>query len=207
MKKALFLAALAALTFGFTSCEKDTQKPSAPGTEEPGDNPGGGEVDPKPEYRLLEDFENGGMLTWTGSGCAFEIVDNPSSSEANSSSKVGKVTAGGAQWEFTWSTFFGSNDNPEYLDFSKDGYIVKVDVLSPKAGAAVYLKIEGDKVEAIEIPSATTKSGAWETLAFDYEPKAPADGAYRNFVILFDAGAVTTQGEEYFYDNIRLCKE
>lgn len=203
MKRAFLLAAMAALTIGFTSCGKETAKPSDGGTEKPGTE------NPDPEYRLLEDFENGGgMLTWTGSnGCSFEIVDNPSSSEANSSSKVGKVTAGGAQWEFTWSTFFGSNDNPEYLDFSKDGYIVKVDVFSPKAGAAVYLKIEGDGVDAIEIPSATTKSGAWETLSFDYEPKAPADGAYRNFVILFDAGAVTTKGEEYFYDNIRLCKE
>lgn len=204
MKKALIFAAMTAVMVSFASCEKPEQNPSKPDQETP--------EPPKAEYRLLEDFENGGMLTWTGaSGCSFELADNPDKEGVNTSEKVGKVTASGAQWEFTWSTYFGvkqEGDAPEYLDFSKDGYIVKVDVLSPKAGSPVYLKIEGDDVAAIEIPTVkTAKAGEWETLTFDYEPYSPVDGAYRNFVILFDAGVETSGGEEFFFDNVRLCKE
>ncbi len=204
MKKAFWFAAAAVLMVNFASCEKQEQNPSKPEQETP--------EPPKVEYRLLEDFEDGGMLTWTGSnGCSFELADNPAKEGGNTSAKVGKVTASGAQWEFTWSTYFGvkqEGDTPEYLDFSKDGYIVKVDVYSPKAGSPVYLKIEGDDVSAIEIPTVkTAKVGEWETLTFDYEPYSPVDGAFRNFVILFDAGVETEGGEEFFFDNIRLCRE
>lgn len=207
MKKALFFAAMTAVMVCFASCEKQEQKPSTSDKENQ-DNP----ESPAEKYRLLEDFEDGGMLTWTGSnGCLFEIADNPDKKGLNTSAKVGKITASGAQWEFTWSTYFGvkqEGDTPAYLDFSEDGYIVKVDVYSPKADSPVYLKIEGDEVQAIEIPTVkTTKSGEWETLTFDYEPYSPVDGAYRNFVILFDAGVETAGGEIFFYDNIRLCKE
>lgn len=201
MKKNLFILTCAALALCFTSCTKN---------EKPSDSTGDENKEPVvPEYRLLENFEDGGMLTWTGAdGCSFEIADNPSAKGINTSAKVGKVTAGGAQWEFTWSTSFGSNENPDYLVFSKDGYVIKVDVYAPKASVPVYLKIEGDNVPAVEITDVkTSKVNEWETLSFDYEPKQVVDGAYRNFVILFDAGVTTDGGEVFYYDNIRLCKE
>lgn len=206
MKKTFAFAAMAAILFGFASCNK---------AETPSDNPSDKEGDgdkTEVKYRVLEDFENGGILTWTGSnGATFEIAANPSAKGVNTSSKVGKVTCGGQQWEFTWSTYFGVTEtetNPKYLDFTNDGYIIKVDVYSPKKDAPVYLKLEGDGVDAKEISTVkTTKANEWETLAFDYEPMSVVNGAYRNFVIIFDAGNVTTQGEVYYYDNIRQCKE
>ena len=100
MKKALFFAAMTAVMVCFASCEKQEQKPSTSDKENQ-DNP----ESPAEKYRLLEDFEDGGMLTWTGSnGCSFEIADNPDKKGLNTSAKVGKITASGAQWEFTWST-------------------------------------------------------------------------------------------------------
>ncbi len=206
MKKTFAFAAMAAILFGFASCNK---------AENPSDDSGKKEDDggkTEAQYRLLEDFENGGILTWTGSnGASFEIADNPSATGLNTSAKVGKVTCGGLQWEFTWSTYFGVSEGvetPAYLEFSSEGYIIKVDVYSPKADAAVYLKLEGDGVDAKEITTVkTTKANEWETLSFDYEPMSVVDGAYRNFVIIFDAGNVTTAGEVYYYDNIRQCQE
>ena len=197
MKKIFFIIAMAGMMVSFNACNKETK-----------DN--GQEEEPTEVVsRLFEDFENGGILQWTGAdGCDFEIAANPSKTGINTSDNVGLVTAGGAKWEFTWSTYFGSNEDPDYVTFSQDGYIVKVDVYSPKANAPVYLKFEGDGVASIEISNVTTtKANEWETLEFDYEPYQIVDGAYRNFVILFDAGVETDGGEKFYFDNVRLCAE
>lgn len=202
MKKIFFALAMAGMMVSFNACEKENNKNNNE-NEEP-------EVPTEQVSRVFEDFEDGGMLSWTGAdGCKFEIVDNPAKTGINTSAKVGLVTAGGAQWEFTWSTAFGgSYEDPDYVTFSQDGYIVKVDVYSPKANAPVFLKFEGDDVAAIEINTVTTtKANEWETLEFDYEPYQIVDGAYRNFVILFDAGVTTEGGEKFYFDNVRLCKE
>lgn len=201
MKKIFIILATVSMTLAFNSCEKQND-----------DKNGGGNTDTPVEEnaRILEDFENGGILQWTGAdGCSFEIADNPSKTGINTSDKCGKVTAGGMQWEFTWSTAFGgSYEDPDYLNFSEEGYIIKVDVYSPKSGSPVYLKIEGDGVGAVEVTTVTTtKVNEWETLEFDYEPYQVVDGAYRNVVILFDAGLETDGGEEFYYDNVRLCAE
>lgn len=174
--------------------------------------------DPKPEpekpivqTRVLEDFEGDGILTWTGAdGATFAQVDNPKKEGINTSAKVGKVTASGAQWEFVWSTGFGETEDGgfDFLNFSKEGYIVKVMVMAPKAGAPVFLKLEGVDVNACEIGTVkTSKANEWEVLEFDYEPFSLVDGAYKNFVILFDAGVESEGGDEWYFDNIELCKE
>lgn len=197
MKKTFILTLIASLSI-FCSCNKDPKQEQ----QDP--------QKPTAEYtRMFEDFENEGMLTWTGSnGASFEIADNPSKNGINTSNKCGMVTASGAQWEFTWSTAFGGDESPNYVKFSEEGFIVKVDVYSPKANSPVYLKFEGTDVQAIEITTVkTTKANEWETLEFDYEPFSMVDGAYKNFVILFDAGVTTNGGEVFYFDNVRLCQE
>ncbi len=202
MKKTLFFAICFA-ALAIVSCEK-------PNSGNNGGNNEGEEPDTPvvvtPE-RVLEDFENGGMLTWTGAdGASFEVADNPAKEGINTSDKVGKVTAGTGQWEFTWSTYFGvqeEGDQAEYLDFTNDGYIIRVMVRGPKAGAKVYLKIEGDGGVSREISTvSTTKANEWEVLEFDYEVMDVVDATYRNIVILFDAGTATAGGEEWYFDNI-----
>lgn len=196
MKKIFFMMAMAAMVA--VSCTKDGK----------GENKEQDETPSEVVSRVFDDFENGGLLTWTGSqGASFEIADNPSKTGINKTAKVGKVTASGAQWEFTWSTAFGGEEI-DYVNFSEEGYIVKVDVYSPKANSPVYLKFEGNGVSAVEISNVTTtKANEWETLEFDYEPKGMVDGAYKNFVILFDAGVTTEGGEVFYFDNVRLCAE
>lgn len=196
MKKTFLLIATFA-TCLFASCNKDP-KPQ----EEPKD-------DPKPEVcRVLEDFENGGMLTWNAeSGAQFTIVANPSKGGINTSDNVGKYVCADAEWDFTWTTAFGgSYDNPDYLKFTQDGYIVTVQCYAPAAGIPVYLKLEGDGVDPCEITSVvTTKANEWEVLEFDYEPNSLPDGAYRNFVICADAGG-TTAGTVLYFDNFKEIK-
>lgn len=200
MKKIFFLMAMASVMA--ISCTKD-------GDDKKNEGGNGGEQTPTEVVsRVFDDFENGGMLTWTGSnGASFEIADNPSKSGINKTDKVGKVTASGAQWEFSWSTAFGGEEI-DFVNFSEEGYIVKVDVYSPKANSPVYLKFEGVDVGAVEITNVTTtKANEWETLEFDYETYGMVDGAYKNFVILFDAGVTTEGGEVFYFDNVRLCAE
>lgn len=200
MKKIFFTLAMASMV-AFAACNKEDNTNGENNQPE----------EPKEQVsRVFEDFEGEGMLSWTAAdGCSFKVVDNPSKTGINTTDKVGNVTAGGAKWEFTWSTGFGATeDSFNFVDFSKDGYIVKVDVYSPKANSPVYLKFEGVDVPAVEITTVTTtKVNEWETLEFDYEPYQMVDGAYKNFVILFDAGVEGAGGEEFYFDNVRLCKE
>lgn len=199
MKKILFMFAAVSMMISAASCSKDDTKKSG---EDENNTP------TEQVSRVFDDFEGEGKLTWTGSnGAAFELAANPSKTGINTSAQVGKITASGAQWEFAWSTAFGGEDI-DFVNFSTEGYIVRVDVYSPKAGSPVYLKFEGVDVPAVEITNVTTtKVNEWETLEFDYEPFTMADGAYKNFVILFDAGVETSGGEVFYFDNLRLCKE
>lgn len=212
MKKIFFIMAMAAMVA--VSCTKDdatSGKNNDNQNEQNSGNEGNqpNEQEPAADYtRMFEDFENNGMLSWTGAdGATFEIAENPSKAGVNKSDMVGKVTAGGAKWEFTWSTAFGGDDI-NFVNFSEDGYIVRVDVYSPKINSPVYLKFEGVDVPSIEITNVTTtKANEWETLEFDYEPHQMADGAYKNFVILFDAGVEGDPDKVFYFDNVRLCIE
>lgn len=184
---------MAACVLCFAACKKDEEKKE--------------NVEPQGEEALvLEDFENGGMLEWTGSnGAEFSIVANPYKNSDNSSDFVGKYVTAEAAWDFVWTTAFGG-ENIAYLNFSSDGYVVKMDVYAPVADMPIYCKLEGTDVEAKEVNTVkTTKANAWETLEFDFEPLGVVDGAYKNFVFCVDAGG-TTAGTEVYLDNVRLVK-
>lgn len=196
MKKSFLLIATFAVCV-FASCNKE------PKGNDPKDDPKQPEVS-----RVLEDFENGGMLTWNAEGGAsFEVVANPAKGGLNTSEMVGKYTCAENEWDFTWTTAFGgSYDNPEYLQFTQDGYIITVLCYAPAADIPVYLKLEGDGVDPCEVTSVkTTKANEWEVLEFDYEPYSLPDGAYRNFVICADAGG-TTAGTVMYFDNFSEIK-
>ena len=97
----------------------------------------------------------------------------------------------------------------QYANFSEEGYIVKVDVYCSIPNCPIYLKFEGDGVEAQEIKNvATTKVNEWETLEYDYETYALEDGKYKKFVLCVAQGPeVLTDGKVMYFDNVRLCKE
>lgn len=196
MKKIAYLM-MAVCAVTFVSCKGDDE----------GKKDDNGGKTPTEDARILEDFEDGGMLTWTGSnGAAFEVVANPSKSGINKSATVGKYTTAEAEWDFIWSTGFGVTETQkdfEFLDFTNDGFIIKMDCYAPAAGIKMYLKAEGVDVPSKEITNVvTTKANEWETLEFDYETMGVVDGAYKNFVICADAGGKTA-GTVIYIDNIR----
>ena len=199
MKKIYYLL-VAALLIAMPSCKKDNNTHS-------GEQ--GKQEEQKEEARVLENFENGGILQWTGAdGCQFSIVDNPSKTGINTTAKVGQYITATNAWDVVWSTGFGAKDETfEFLDFDKEGYIIKVDVYAPVAGMPIYCKLEGvGGAPAKEITAVkTTKANEWETLEFDYEPMSVVNGAYKNFVFCVDAGGTTADTVVYL-DNIRQVK-
>lgn len=199
MKKVLYLMmAFAAVTFISCKPEDDNKKDDDKNKTE--------------EARIIADFETVELEWGVSNGCTFEVVDNPSKTGINTSAKVGKYTTAEAEWDFIWSHNLGQTEtHPEIdcLDFTKDGYVIKMDVLAPVAGMKIYCKIES-KLEkgpaAKEITSVvTTKANEWETLEFDYESMSPETLKYTGFVICVDAGGKTA-GTVVYLDNIRQVK-
>jgi len=77
---------MAICAVAFVSCKKDDEKK---------DDGGKGQTE---QARMLDDFEDGGMLTWTGSdGAAFELVANPAKGGVNKTATVGKYTTAEAK--------------------------------------------------------------------------------------------------------------
>ena len=201
MKKIFSILAMAAVVA--VSCNKEE---NGTNNENNGEN-----NTPVEEARMLYDFENG-ISTWTpGSGAEFQVVDNPYKT-GNTSDKVGQFTHKGGNYEWFWSTPFGEEvegGEVQYANFSEEGYVVKVDVYCSIPNCNIYLKFEGDGVEAKEIQNVvTTKVNEWETLEYDYETYALEDGKYKKFVICFaHGGDVLVDGTKSYIDNVRLCKE
>jgi hypothetical protein len=95
---------------------------------------------------------------------------------------------------------------PSPIDFS-EGKTFKVKVFSPRAGAKLLLKVENKDNNNIfyEKEVATTTSGAWEELTFDYSG-INTSNSYHKLVMIFDLG---TSGDgsanyTYYFDDIIL---
>ena len=198
MKKVLYLM-MAISAIAFVSCKDDNDKKDK-------DNKPAAE-----EARVLEDFENGGMLSWTGAdGCKCEVVANPAKAGINKSEKVGKYTTSTNAWDFVWTSGFGVTETHpdfEFLSFVNDGYVIKADIYAPAAGMPIYCKLEGIKGFAAKEKTGvvTTKANEWETLEFDFETLEMAENGYKNFVFCIDAGG-TTDGTVVYIDNVRQVK-
>ncbi len=134
-------------------------------------------------------------------GAGASVVTNPSITGINKSNKVGKMVKGAPE---VWA---GSLlDLPSPIDFS-EGKTFKVKVFSPRAGAKLLLKVENKDNNNIfyEKEVATTTSGAWEELTFDYSG-INTSNSYHKLVMIFDLG---TSGDgsanyTYYFDDIIL---
>lgn len=126
------------------------------------------------------------------------VVNNPSATGLNTSTKVGKMVKGPGGEVYGGSLI--ELVNP--IDFSVKKTF-KVKVYSPRVGAKLLLKVEGPGV-AYEKEVATTTANAWEELTFDYSA-IPA-GSYTKVVLIFDLGTVGdgTANFTYYFDDITL---
>lgn len=123
-------------------------------------------------------FANGALET---AGYQFEIVDNPTPSGINTTSKVGKfVKAGDAT---TFAGMYADLDAP--LDF-KGAKTVKAKVLMNHIGNfAVKLEASQTGASNVEISVPNTKINQWEELSINFAA-APDNGEYKRLTIFFD---------------------
>ncbi len=124
---------------------------------------------------------------------------NPDQSGNNTSANVGSLvkTAGAEVWAG------GVLQLPNPIDFSQEDQF-KMNVWSPKAGAAVLIKLENASDDQIfmEVQTPTTTSGSWEELSFDFSGIDKTQ-SYHKVVIFMDFG-VNGDDSQYYFDDLRL---
>ena len=149
---------------------------------------------------LFQDFEGTApAFTDFGNMAPIEIVVNPDTSGANTTSMVAKfVKSSGSE---TWAGAFF--DMPSSLDVANYGKVV-VKTYSPKSGITVRFKIENaaDNTQFVEVDAVTTTANAWEELTFDISSASPAI-TYDRIVIFFDWD-VSGDDSIYYYDELAL---
>lgn len=156
-----------------------------------------------PEYLSLPiDFQATKFTYAFGdfAGGVVSLVDNPSSTGINTSSKVAKMVKGAGE------VYAGSSINlTNAINFSVNKTI-KIKVFSPRVGAKLLFKVENslNPGQNFEREVATTTANAWEELTFDYS--AIPGGTYDKIVWIFDLG---TRGDgsanfTYYFDDISL---
>ena len=135
------------------------------------------------------------------SGGNASVVDNPSKTGINTSSKVGKMIKGAGD---PWAGAFITLDNA--VDFSA-GKTFKVKVYSPRVGAKLLLKLEHltDPNINFEKEVSTTKANEWEEITFDYSTINAAN-KYHKVVFIFDLGTIGDGSSNFtfYFDDIKL---
>jgi hypothetical protein len=154
-----------------------------------------------PAYLALPlDFQSTAVsyaFTNFGGGNA-SVVNNPSATGINTSTKVGKMVKAAGE---VYGGSLIALVNP--INFSvKKTFTMKV--YSPRVGAKVLLKVEGPGA-AFEKEVTTTTANAWELLTFDYST-INTGLSYQSVVLIFDLG---TQGDgsanfTWYFDDITL---
>lgn len=147
---------------------------------------------------IFQDFE-GAVPTFTvfGNIAATEVINNPSLSGLNTTSKVAKLTktAGSEVWA---GTFFEVGTALDLTNYSK----ISTKVWSPKSGVVVKLKLENANASIThEVDLSTTTSNSWEELVYDFSAAPTAN--YVRVVIFFDFGNAG-DNSLYYYDQMTL---
>jgi hypothetical protein len=134
-------------------------------------------------------------------GATATVVDNPSATGINTSTKVGKMVKGAPE---VWAGSFLELVNP--INFSTLRTF-KVKVFSPRVGAKLLLKVENATNGGInfEREVTTTTANAWEELTFDFST-INVGNSYSKVVLIFDLGTVGDGSANftYYFDDITL---
>lgn len=152
---------------------------------------------PPLEAGIIEDFEDGGRLTWVALDGAFNgIVGNPKVDGNNPSANVGSYTKSMGRFSPLLATL------PGPVDFSQSTAF-KMQVYSTVANVDVLFKLENqDNTNNIEVSQPVSVANEWVELEFDMSAAADATDLVK-IVLFFDSGE---DGEgrsgTYFFDNI-----
>ncbi len=137
------------------------------------------------------DFNGGGAT----------VVNNPSATGINTSTKVGKmVKSAGEVYGGSWIAMASPISFATTKTF-------KMKVWSPKVGTKVLLKVENmtNGAIAFEKEVTTATANAWELLTFDFSA-IDATKSYQKVVLIFDLGTMGDGGPNftYYFDDITL---
>ena len=129
------------------------------------------------------------------------IVNNPSATGINTSTKVAKLIKGpgGQPWGGTYLTL----TNP--INFTSK--IFKMKVYSPKIGTKILFKLENLTMSTVnkEVNVVSTTANTWEEFTFDFSTIDLTGGkTYQKIVLIFDLGTAGdgTNTFTYYYDDI-----
>ena len=139
--------------------------------------------------------------TWTNfDGGTATVVNNPSATGINTSTKVGKMVKNAGQ---VWGGSFITLSSP--IDFSNK--IFRMKVWSPRVGAKVLLKVENSAngAQNYEKEVTTTVANAWDDLVFDYTG-INTGNSYNRVVLIFELGTMGDGSPNFtfYFDDIRL---
>jgi hypothetical protein len=133
-------------------------------------------------------------------GGVVTLVDNPSASGINTSTKVAKMVKNAGE-VYGGSSIVLTNS----IDFSVKKTF-KIKVFSPRVGAKLLFKVENslNGGQNFEREVTTQTANAWEELTIDYS--AIPGGTYDKIVWIFDLGTMGngTANFTYYFDDITL---
>jgi len=145
---------------------------------------------------IIDDFEcqrNNAPLA----GAQFlSVVGNPQVEAANSSTYVGLYhDQANMPWDALCYDFSNGIDLASFNQLS-------FQVLSP-LGAPVLMKLEGGSSPAVEMWTAITTPGEWETLTTDFSQQVGGD--FKRVCIFLNAGVDTSAQIDYYIDNVKFA--
>ncbi|MBI1183241.1 T9SS type A sorting domain-containing protein [bacterium] len=159
-------------------------------------------------------------ISWDATDVDYTVVDfggNVSSVVAdptNSGNMVLKSEKPQGSQTWAGTTLSDKSGLATVIPFDASHNTISVDVYSPDAGIPVRLKAEvvGTPTQSVETEVSTTKSGAWETLVFDFSKQATGTAAidysykYNMLSIFYNFGTDgNTAGDKTYYcDNIKF---
>ncbi len=158
-------------------------------------------TDGQEELKLPVTFENSNLnysfLNFGGANT--DVINNPSQTGINTSTKVGRLVKNSGSE--VWAGSFIELDVP--IDFSSLQKI-KMKTWAPQSGIVVLMKLENLNNPSInvEVPVTNTVANSWEELTFDFTGINNAN-QYQRVVVFFAFGTSGT-GASYYFDDIQL---
>ncbi len=146
---------------------------------------------------IIDDYECQRNYDYLNGSSLISVVGNPSVTTANSSTYVGLYKD---QPAMPWDAL--CFDFPAGIDLSSFNQL-SFQILSQGA-VPILLKLEGGTISpAVEIWTAVSATGVWETITGDFSNYVGGD--YTRVCIFFNGGVETTQVDDYYIDNVQFA--
>jgi len=144
---------------------------------------------------IIDDFECQRNHAALAGAQFLSVVGNPHVTAANSSTYVGLYhDQANMPWDALCFDFAGGIDLSSFNQLS-------FQILAPVAGP-VLMKLEGGTSPAVEMWTAATTPGEWQTLSVDFSQQVGGD--YTRACIFINGGVDTAAQIDYYIDNIQF---